>query len=333
MGVSTSKLAENIISVSYGPKFEEMCPMGEQQMEVNDNEFNTAWPYTEGRLKEPDWKDIVKRGEPWTDPEFKPDSNALFINGKGHHQQLKKKQDWEKYEWVRSADLFPNEEYALFNVIEPEDVKQGNIDNCELLATISGLAERDSTAGKKAGKALRDLFLTKKLNDAGCYALKVNINGEDRVVVVDDWFPVKRSKKGEIKSAFAKSRQGDNEIWPLIIEKVWAKICGSYEASEGYSVSDAFRFLAGGPSTEFQIADFRTDIKRGPGVSVERFDKFWQMVDEANKKGWVCCFSTGPMPKEADLNDEESNRWVTVDGKGIKYSHTYTVLDARIMKL
>jgi len=185
-------------------------------------------------LKVPDWKEIVRKGELWTDPEFKPDANALFVNGKNHKKQLKKKEEWEKYEWVRSAELFPDEDYSLYNVIEPEDVKQGNIDNCELLATLSGLAERDSTAGKKAGKMLRDIFLTKNLNDAGCYALKVVINGEERVVVVDDWIPVKKNKQGVIKPAFSKSRKGDNEIWPLLIEKAWAKICGSYETSEGF---------------------------------------------------------------------------------------------------
>jgi len=52
------------------------------------------------------------------------------------------------------------------------------------------------------------LFLTKKINDAGCYAIKFVIDGEERVVVVDDYLPIKKNKRGEDSFAFAKSSKG-----------------------------------------------------------------------------------------------------------------------------
>ena len=36
---------------------------------------------------------------------------------------------------------------------------------------------------------IKRIFLTKDVNEAGCYAVQMYINGEKRTVVVDDYFP------------------------------------------------------------------------------------------------------------------------------------------------
>lgn len=157
------------------------------------------WPYIRAKLKDVNFDAIIEEGEPWTDPEFPPNSTSLFINGKSHAQAEKKelKRKWEDYTWMRASEFFNFEKFCLFKSIEPEDVKQGNCDNAHLLATLAGLAERDMTvdAGKSApGKCVRDLFITRKINAAGCYAMKFIINGEETIVVVDDYLPIKQSK-------------------------------------------------------------------------------------------------------------------------------------------
>jgi hypothetical protein len=66
----------------------------------------------------------------------------------------------------------------------------------------------------------------------------------------------------------------------------------------------------------------------------ERVDKFWKIIDTANKKGWVTTASTGPIPiRKQDMLDEDGLRWATIDDMGIRYNHIYTILDARIIKL
>ena len=50
--------------------------------------------------------------------------------------------------------------------------------------------------------------------------------------MVDDYFPTKVNKAGDLALAFAKTTKGENEIWMLLLEKAYAKICGSYEAME-----------------------------------------------------------------------------------------------------
>lgn len=85
--------------------------------------------------------------------------------------------------------------------------------------------------GNKVKRVL-DLLAVKEINKAGCYAVNLNINGKSFTVVIDDNFPVKYDKNGQIKPAFTKSKSGDNELWMLLVEKAIAKVYGNYEAME-----------------------------------------------------------------------------------------------------
>lgn len=173
----------------------------EHSQDLVDPAELSKWPYDVGRLKEVDHRAIIELREPWTDPDFPPDATALFIDGKQHQDaaKLEKRKVWNEYTWMRASEYFESagQSYHLFQTIEPEDVKQGNLNNCHLLATLSGLAERDvdqDLSGTNPGKTVRDLFVTKRVNKAGCYALRLIVNGEEKVVVVDDHFPMKKNK-------------------------------------------------------------------------------------------------------------------------------------------
>ena len=192
----------------------------------------------------------------------------------------------------------------------------------------------ETSALSLAGASVRDMFLTQVVNTAGCYAIKFTLNGFDKVVVVDDFLPFKKDKKGQYQFAFAKSTTGENEIWMMLVEKAWAKVCGSYEATELASVEEAFEVLAGGPTQTYDISHYKGDVRRVGEAREERIDKLWKVLDEANRKGWVTTVTSPAMPAQQDIvRDEEALRWATIDGKGIKYSHTYTVLDARPVTL
>ena len=51
-------------------------------------------------------------------------------------------------------------------------------------------------AHKKYGLIIRDNFLTRDVNAAGVYCVKMTVDGEPLEVVVDDWFPFYRDKQG-----------------------------------------------------------------------------------------------------------------------------------------
>ena len=82
------------------------------------------------------------------------------------------------------------------------------------------------------------------------------VNGEERVVVVDDYFPY-----DEHRGTWAFSRPSEEEdekrgkvtkeIWVLILEKAWAKVFGSYQRIEAGTAGEAFYPLTGCPHKFF----------------------------------------------------------------------------------
>lgn len=67
------------------------------------------------------------------------------------------------------------------------------------------------------------MFLSDAINKEGVFGVKTYSNGEENLILVDNFFPCKGTKP-----VFA--RGNGNELWPLILEKVWAKQHKSYEA-------------------------------------------------------------------------------------------------------
>jgi hypothetical protein len=104
--------------------------------------------------------------------------------------------------------------------------------------------------------------------------------------VVDDFLPCKVGKNGKLNFPFSKSTDDEKEIWVMLLEKAIAKIHGSYEAIEDISAEDSFQYIVGGPSLTYQISEYKVDIARGDSKE-ERLDKLWNLIDFANKKGWV----------------------------------------------
>jgi hypothetical protein len=237
---------------------------------------------------------------------------------------------------------------VMFDEIEPEDVKMGLCENCYLCATLSGLAERDMNDdidenektdditledATDLSKNVFNIFLTRNINAAGCYALKLCIDGETREVVVDDYLPMRKNEAtGEWDFAFCRSKD-INEIWSCLVEKALAKLCGCYEQTEHLLVSDTFYALAGGPTTTYNISEFQLDIRRGKKLEEERFDKFYQLINEASKKEWVVTGTTPKLPEEIKKKAKgghlDNLRLTTINNLGIKYNHCYTLLETR----
>ena len=131
------------------------------------------------------------------------------------------------------------------------------------------------------GLRLRDNFLVRNVNDAGCYCIVMTVNGEDLEIVVDDWFPFYVDSAG--KETFCFSRQkgeskdkydcSGHEIWVMLLEKAWAKVCGSYEASEMGTAAEAFNNIDGTPTQNFVTDEIEKDDN-------EIF--LWQRLQEAD---------------------------------------------------
>lgn len=66
----------------------------------------------------------------------------------------------------------------------------------------------------------------KQDNPNHVYVSRWLIDGKPRYVAVDDWIPGKDNKP-----SFALP-SANNETWPVILEKAWAKIHGTFMAIE-----------------------------------------------------------------------------------------------------
>lgn len=64
--------------------------------------------------------------------------------------------------------------------------------------------------------------------------------------MVDDYFPCQYGSP-----CFTKAH--GNELWVLILEKVWAKLHGSYERIEAGFAHNVMTDLTGAPSFDFDI--------------------------------------------------------------------------------
>lgn len=218
------------------------------------------YPFIKQRLQRIDYEAIIKSKQRWEDPYFKHDSTSLFDPELEVTEENKK---WQKYEWRRASDVRPEAKMYIYKEIQPKDIKQGFCGDCYFLSSISSLAEFPDR--------VKDIFLTKEINEAGCYALRLFVNGEPEIVVVDDYFPWHPFNKDW---AFSRSND-DHEIWVMLLEKAWAKVFGSYQRIEGGQAGEALPALTGAPTTVLDHEE-TNDV-----------EKLWTKISYADRKNYV----------------------------------------------
>ncbi len=72
----------------------------------------------------------------------------------------------------------------------------------------------------------------------GAFHFRFWVFGDWKDVVIDDYLPVSNYGRNLI---FCKNRECPNEMWCSLLEKAYAKLCGSYEAMNGGFTSEAVR--------------------------------------------------------------------------------------------
>lgn len=135
--------------------------------------------------------------------------------------------------WTKMHDV--SKDFKIFNQFDTTDVKQGALGDCYLLAAFASLI------GIRKGEVLRNAFITQKDNDKHVYVTRWLIDGKPRFVAVDDWVP-----GSDTSLSFAKPTE-DNEFWPVILEKAWAKIYGTYMRTQGGWHTNVWRSLTQAP--------------------------------------------------------------------------------------
>ena len=121
--------------------------------------------------------------------------------------------------WKRISDpTFPSHKFwgdDGTDSISVEDIRQGGIGNCWLMAAISALAEDPARVDK--------IMISDDIEPAGIYAMNMYSLGIPFTQIIDDWMPM-------VNNHTIYGRTGrDGSIWAAVAEKMFAKWYGNYE--------------------------------------------------------------------------------------------------------
>ena len=195
-----------------------------------------------------------------------------------------------KYYWQRLSDL--NIEYnilknpgaeALFNDIIP-----GEIGNCYFTSALKFLSE--------VPKRIFDIFIEPNKNSKGYFIVQCYINGLQCKIIIDDYFPYLNEAL-----TFCRLNQKTLNVWPLVLEKVWAKVNRSYEDTISGCISDAFEFL-----TPCPIKKYYHDIQ---------YDNLFSKICKAIDEGFIVC---------CDIHSTNDN--ILLRKLGVISNHAYNIL-------
>jgi calpain-15 len=171
------------------------------------------------------------------------------------------------------------------------DIKQGILGDCYFLSSVSAIAEYAERFNK--------IFIHKEVSKNGCITVQFFINGKPKIITIDDHFPCIQ-RQGKLKWAFASS--GENELWVSVLEKAWAKVCGSYAHTIAGLPSEAMATLTEAPTISY--------IHKRLGK-----DKIWQELLAADTNKFIICTNSSE-----ECNSKEV---------GIYPSHAYTFIGCK----
>lgn len=130
-------------------------------------------------------------------------------------------------------------------------------------------------------------------------------DGGKREVYVDDYVPCYKPY-GEWKPVFARAK--GNELWVLILEKVWAKLHGDYVKIVSGNCRDTFRDMTGAPSFSHQSVDS------------DREESIFDILLDADRRGYMMCCSC-----RFDTQEEKDN----AKSLGLVHGHAYSLISVK----
>ena len=164
-----------------------------------------------------DQKPYTNADKQFIDETFPPTDDSLLSTkccwNFGHSAQVSNQ---GSYHWVK-PDSFLGSYYCVYDdQVSQNDLRQGSLGDCYFLAALSAMTEFPGLVDQLfRGGA--------KKSSNGYYEVFMFIDEEWQIVIIDDFVP---ALNGSNFPQFV--RPSRNAIWPLLLEKVWAKINDGY---------------------------------------------------------------------------------------------------------
>ncbi|XP_034713852.1 calpain-1 catalytic subunit-like [Etheostoma cragini] len=183
----------------------------------------------------------VAQGVKYIDETFPPDRNSI---GQG----ILKPSDVARVVWLRPeiSALHKIAPYPAFVLdgVSRFDFAQGLLGNCWFLASIGALTFQNDILGQVVP-------LEQKFDEKYCglFHFRFWRFGRWMDVVIDDMLPTINGKLIFVHS------KDQNEFWPALLEKAYAKVCGSYTDMNAGSPAEAMMDFTGGVHMCINLSD------------------------------------------------------------------------------
>nr|XP_019940238.1 PREDICTED: calpain-3-like [Paralichthys olivaceus] len=224
----------------------------------------------------------LSRGLRYIDEMFPPNSNSI---GQG----LLSPSDLARVVWQRPAKITPNP-FFIVDGISRFDFGQGLLGNCWFLASIGAL-----TFQKDILRQVVPLEQTFHENYCGIFHFRFWRFGSWVDVVIDDKLPTINGKLIFVHS------KDQSEFWPALLEKAYAKVCGSYVDMRAGTPAEAMMDFTGGVHMCIELSDPPPNL--------------WALMFRAGQ--FKTLMGCGTYQGETSAN--------TVSSNGLVQGHAYTV--------
>eukprot|EP00754_Rhynchopus_humris_P014514 Rhum_TRINITY_DN14390_c5_g1::Rhum_TRINITY_DN14390_c5_g1_i1::g.85712::m.85712 len=178
-----------------------------------------------------EYAQIIARGRPWVDAEFDVEEEPERVFGVS--AALAAGVEWVRLPRVLEDRGVEPRDVCATRILPPAAsaataVRQGQLGDCPLVTAAAAVA------GSPAALLARvfERCPGGTVNAAGAYCLSLYRGGRWASVVVDDRVPCVRGVR-PYRPAFAHAATDEDFVWPLLLEKAYAKLYGGYQAIDG----------------------------------------------------------------------------------------------------
>ncbi|XP_015204861.2 calpain-9-like isoform X1 [Lepisosteus oculatus] len=192
--------------------------------------------------------------------------------------------------WKRPRNLHSDPQLYV-NDVSRFDLCQGQVGNCWFLASLGAL-----TFQQHIRKQVLPCDQGFQKDYAGIFHFRFWRFGKWVDVVIDDKLPTL-----DDNLIFVRPKT-QNEFWPALLEKAYAKVCGSYADMSSGSVSEALMDFTGGVHVRFNLKEAQPDL--------------WETIERAAKVNSLMGCGTPPVKTSGKNN---------VLPSGLVEGHAYTV--------
>lgn len=230
--------------------------------------------------------------------------------------------DWIPVRHLREGtwNLFDGE-------ISPNDLLQGSIGNCWLVAAMASLAEFPD--------AVEKLFDQKELSKTGRCQVRLYDARKGMIELpIDEFIPCHPREWWDDEGMPVFAKPNGNEAWVLLLEKAFAKMLGSYQELSGGNCCTAFRAFTGqkdvfvwargegemarleGAWKKMQLAPGETHFVWTPGME-ERCDseQLWNRIRMYDQQSYLIACSMRAHHRQEYIRED-----------GLVEAHAYSLL-------